>query len=160
MKKFCNLIFNKKQAPKYPLFNSFCWTYFFILMISGCGGRMPKPVMVEQPQDPMLTCAQIDQEIDQISTQINELFYEGKKGRKSNRLFDTLSYVFPPATLFKDFRKADKVETNALRKRHNHLVTIAREKECGGNKQIIPYKRHCKDFYTIDCVLPTTESNE
>ncbi len=126
----------------------------------GCAGRTPQPIMIEQPQDSSLTCSQLEKTFEQIMVQINGLYSEGKSRRKNNRVFDTLSYIFPPATLLQDLRKADKVEIAALNKRYNHLVAIAREKGCRTNKQLIHYKRHCKDFYTLDCVLPTTESNE
>ena len=126
----------------------------------GCAGRTPQPIMIEQSQDSSLTCSQLGKTLEQIMVQINGLYSEGKSRRKNTRLFGYLSYIFPPATLLKDFKKADKVEIAALNKRHNHLVKIAREKGCRTNKQLIPDKQHCKDFFTLDCVLPTTERNE
>ena len=76
--------------------------------------------------------------------------------------------MFPPLAPFalliggvsgvtKDLRHAEKVEINALRKRHNHLVSMAREKGCDGNKRMIPYKEQCKDFFTLDCIAPNTK---
>ena len=85
-------------------------------------------------------------------------------------VFGALS-MFPPFAPFalliggasgvtKDLRHAEKVEINALRKRHNYLVSMAREKGCGGNKRMIPYKEHCKDFFTLDCIAPTPKNDE
>ena len=154
--KALNSIIENKPSVTSLSNKIFAWAWFFVLMSWGCGGRMPQPVMIEQPQDSSLTCPQIEKTFKQIMVQINGLYSEGKSRRKSNRIFDTLSYIFPPAALLQDLRKAEKVEIAALSKRHNHLVTIAREKGCGTNKQFVPYKRHCKDFYTLDCMVPTT----
>ena len=118
---------------------------------------MPNPVMISQPKDSLLTCPQIEIKMERIMPQIAALYSEGKRGRKNNKMIGTLSFIFPPATLFKDFRYAEKVEINALRKRHNHLVSMAREKGCGGNKRMIPYKEQCKDFFTLDCIAPNTK---
>jgi len=155
-----DFFFNKNRIWSGFIFNKFGWVCFFIFMSWGCAGRTPQPIMSEQSQDSSLTCSQLEKTFEQIMVQINGLYSEGKSRRKNTRVFDYLSYIFPPATLFKDFRKADKVEIAALNKRHNHLVTIAREKGCKTNKQLIPHKQHCKDFFTLGCVLPKTESNE
>ena len=160
MNKTRDLFFNKNRSRLGFLFSNFLWICFFIFMSWGCAGRTPQPIMIEQPQDSSLTCSQLEKTLEQIMIQVNDLYSEGKSRRKNNRVFDVLSYIFPPASLLQDLRKADKVEIAALNKRHNHLVTIAREKGCRINKQLIPHKRHCKDFYTLDCVLPTTENTE
>jgi hypothetical protein len=120
----------------------------------GCGGRLPQSVMTKQPQDDLLTCQEIENEFEQITVKISDLYLEGKTERKKNKFFEVLSYIVPPATLFKDFRKAERVEINSLRKRHNYLLSISQKKECNGNRQFIPHKQHCKDFYTLDCFLP------
>ena len=155
-----SFIFEKKPSLTGLLSKSFGWPFVFVFISLGCGGRMPNPVMISQPQDSLLTCSQIEIKMERIMPQIAALYSEGKRGRKNNKMIGTLSFIFPPATLLKDFRYAEKVEINALRKRHNHLVSMAREKGCGGNKRMIPYKEHCKDFFTLDCIAPTPKNDE
>jgi len=155
-----SIIFEKKPSLTGLLSKSFGWPFVFVFISLGCGGRMPNPVMISQPQDSLLTCPQIEIKMERIMPQIAALYSEGKRGRKNNKMIGTLSFIFPPATLLKDFRHAEKVEINALRKRHNHLVSMAREKGCGGNKRMIPYKEHCKDFFTLDCIAPTPKNDE
>ena len=163
------IIFKKKPSLTGLLSKSFGWLFVFVFISLGCGGRMPNPVMISQPQDSLLTCPQIEIEMEQIMPQITALYSEDKSGRKKkkkvSRLFGALSYIFPPAALLAgvgsaastDLRHAEKVEINALRKRHNHLVSMAREKGCGENKRMIPYKEQCKDFFTLDCIAPNTK---
>ncbi len=164
-----SIIFEKKPSLMGLLSKSFGWPFVFVFISLGCGGRIPNPVMISQPQDSLLTCPQIEIEMGQTMPKIAALYSEDKRGRKKkkkvSRLFGALSFIFPPAALLAgvgsaasaDLRHAGKVEINALRKRHNHLVSMAREKGCGENKRMIPYKEQCKDFFTLDCIAPNTK---
>jgi hypothetical protein len=140
------------------LSKNFGWPFILVFIGLGCGGRTANPVMISQPEDSVLTCPQIEVEMGQIMPQIAALYSEGKKGRKKNKVYEALTFIPIPGlqvfALFKDYRHAEKVEINALRKRHNHLVSMARENGCGENKLMIPYKEHCKDFFTLGCIAP------
>ena len=99
-----SIIFEKKPSLTGLLSKSFGWPFVFVFISLGCGGRMPNPVMISQPKDSLLTCPQIEIKMERIMPQIAALYSEGKRGRKNNKMIGTLSFIFPPATLFKDFR--------------------------------------------------------
>ena len=79
------IIFKKKPSLTGLLSKSFGWLFVFVFISSGCGGRMPNPVMISQPQDSLLTCPQIEIEMEQIMPQITALHSEGKRGRKKGK---------------------------------------------------------------------------
>ena len=129
-----------------------------IFFACSCGGRAANPVSVKRDQDPELTCTQIEYEIYQIRNDITELYSQAAKSRKKSKIIGILSILSPLgplANVFSDVRKAEKVEINALQKRHNHIVIIARKKGCGEGKFLLSTETKCKDFYTVGCFVPS-----
>ena len=129
-----------------------------IFFACSCGGRTANPVSVKRDQDSELTCMKIEYEIYQIRNDITELHSQAAKSRKKSKIIGMLSVLSPLgplANVFSDVRKAEKVEINALQKRHNHIVMIAKKKGCGEGKFLLSTETKCKDFYTVDCFSPS-----
>ena len=98
-----------------------------IFFTCSCGGRAANPVTVKRDQDQELTCTQIEYEIYQIRNDITELYSQAAKSRKKKRALSMLTIFTTLAYVFSDLRKAEKIEINALQKRHNHIVMIAKK---------------------------------
>ena len=131
--------------------------FLCIYFTCSCGGRTANPITVKRDQDQELTCKQIEYEIYQIRNDITDLYAQAAKSRKKSKIISMLSILSPLGPLsnvFSDVRKADKVEINALQKRHNHIVMIAKNKGCGKGKFLLPTETKCKDFYTVGCFVP------
>ena len=129
-----------------------------IFFACSCGGRAANPVPVKRDQDSELTCMKIEYEIYQIRNDITELYSQAAKSRKKSKVIGILSILTPLgplANVFSDVRQAEKVEINALQKRHNHIVMIAKKKECGEGKFLLSTETKCKDFYTVGCFVPS-----
>ena len=126
-----------------------------IFFACSCGGRAANPVTIKRDQDQRLTCPQIEYEIYQIRNDITELYSQAAKNRKKKSAVSILSAINPLAYVFSDLRKAEKIEINALEKRHNHIVMIAKKKGCGEGKFLLSTETKCKDFYTIGCFMPS-----
>ena len=126
-----------------------------IFFACSCGGRAANPVSVKRDQDSQLTCMKIEYEIYQIRNDITELYSQAAKSRKKKRALSILTIFTPLAYVLSDLRKAEKTEINALHKRHNHIVMIARKKGCGEGKFLLSTETKCKDFYTVDCFSPS-----
>ena len=126
-----------------------------IFFACSCGGRTANPVSVKRDQDSELTCMKIEYEIYQIRNDITELYSQSAKSRKKKSLISILSAINPLAYVLSDLRKAEKTEINALKKRHNHIVMISKKKGCKEGKFILPTETKCKDFYTVDCFVPS-----
>jgi hypothetical protein len=130
------------------------------MFICSCGGRLANPVSVQRPQDAQITCPQIDGEINQIRYDISELYSQATTSRKRNVIFNLLSSFFPPAYVLSDVHQAEKVEINAFRKRHNYLVMLATDKGCGEGKFFLDVEEQCKDFYTLNCIIPSGDDEK
>ena len=126
-----------------------------IFFACSCGGRAANPVSVKRDQDSELTCMKIEYEIYQIRNDITELYSQAAKSRKKKRALSMLTIFTPLAYVFSDLRKAEKIEINALKKRHNHIVMIAKKKGCGEGKFLLSTETKCKDFYTVGCFVPS-----
>jgi hypothetical protein len=127
----------------------------FCQFISSCAGRLPQPVAIENSEDSSITCAKIEKEIYLIKKNISELYSESITNTERDTFVGLVASFFPPAYIFRDFRQAEKVEINGLRKRHNHLVKLAHQRGCGQNKFFLVIEKECEDYYTLDCFLPT-----
>ena len=126
-----------------------------IFFACSCGGRAANPVSVKRDQDSELTCMKIEYEIYQIRSDITELYSQAAKSRKKKRALSMLTIFTPLAYVFSDLRKAEKIEINALQKRHNHIVMIAQKNGCGEGKFLLSTEKKCKDFYTVGCFVPS-----
>ena len=126
-----------------------------IFFACSCGGRAANPVTIKRDQDQRLTCPQIEYEIYQIRNDITELYSQTAKSIKKKSVVSVLSAINPLLYVLSDLRKAEKIEINALEKRHNHIVMIAKKKGCGEGKFLLSTETKCKDFYTIGCFMPS-----
>jgi len=129
--------------------------FICIFFACSCGGRTANPISVKRGQDSELTCKMIEHEIYQIRNDISELYSQATKSRKKKTVVGMLSIINPLAYIFNDVHQAEKVEINALQNRHNHIVKLARKKGCGQGKFLLSTETQCKDFYTLDCFLPS-----
>ena len=107
------------------------------LMIAGCAGRTPNPVLVQQYGDEKKSCKRLRTEISQINNEIQVLLPKSDK-TAGNVALGVAGFFLLVPLFFMDFSDAEKIEVNALRKRHNHLVAIASEKNCGFEDKEIP----------------------
>ena len=126
-----------------------------IFFACSCGGRTANPVSVKRDQDSELTCMKIEYEIYQIRNDITELYSQTTKSIKKKSVVSVLAAINPLLYVLSDLRKAEKIEINALEKRHNHIVMIAKKKGCGEGKFLLSTETKCKDFYTIGCFMPS-----
>ena len=107
------------------------------MLLSGCAGRQPKPIMVRQYGDERKSCAALEQEIFFIEEEITRLTPKTQKAGKNVALGITGAFFIVPL-FFMDFSKAEQIEIDAYRQRYNHLVILAEEKGCGLEKEQIP----------------------
>jgi hypothetical protein len=107
-----------------------------VLLIS-CAGRAANPVAVHQYGDKRKSCKALEHEIAFIEQEIQRLIPKTEKTGKNVALGITGFFLIVP-WFFMDLSKAEQIEVNALRQRHNHLVILSEEKECGLEKKQIP----------------------
>jgi hypothetical protein len=100
------------------------------LLVSGCAGKVPKPISQYHAGDANLTCHQIRLLISDNQRKIEEMIPKQHKKLKNTAL-GAAGLVIWPAWLFMDFSKAEQIEIRALQQRNNWLYTLAAEKQCG-----------------------------
>lgn len=110
-----------------------------LLMITvvGCAGRAANPVMVNQYGDEGKSCKALEKEILFTEEEIKRLMPETDKTGKNVALGVAGAFLIVP-WFFMDLSKAEQIEVDAFRRRHNRLIIIAEDKKCGLNKQQIP----------------------
>jgi len=110
-------------------------------MSYGCAGRTPNPVREYQYGDNTKSCDHLRYEIADVDSDIKL-----KAGQKDTATGKNLllgvggAVLFWPALFFMDLSGADKVELEALVKRHNALLRTAADKSCGLDASIIEVK--------------------
>jgi hypothetical protein len=104
-------------------------TFLAIFAVSGCAGRAANPIDVNQFGDDKKSCGAIITEIKTIENNVQRLVPKTNKSTKNIALGIT-GLIVPPAWLFMDLSSAEQEEINALKKRHDKLVTIAEGKQC------------------------------
>jgi|tagenome__1003787_1003787.scaffolds.fasta_scaffold20541868_1 hypothetical protein len=97
--------------------------------ITGCAGRAPNPVAVNQYGDASKSCKAIESELSFIDAEVSRLIPATEKTGKNVALGVAGAFFLVP-WFFMDFSQAEQMEINALRQRHNHLVILAGEKNC------------------------------
>lgn len=108
-------------------------------VLAGCAGRTPQPVAEYQKGDEQKECTHIKNEVTDCQARIASLTQRNANTQGSNvALAVTGAVLFFPALFFMDLSDADKVELEALRKRHNVLVQICADKNCGYDFKEIP----------------------
>ena len=110
-----------------------------LLMITvvGCAGRAANPVMVNQYGDEGKSCKALEKEILFTEEEIKRLMPETDKTGKNVALGVAGAFLIVP-WFFMDLSKAEQIEVDAFRRRHNRLIIIAEDKKCGLNRQQIP----------------------
>lgn len=110
-----------------------------LLMITvvGCAGRAANPVMVNQYGDEGKSCKALEKEILFTEEEIKRLMPATDKTGKNVALGVAGAFLIVP-WFFMDLSKAEQIEVDAFRRRHNRLIIIAEDKKCGLNKQQIP----------------------
>lgn len=121
------------------LINGFVLSLVLCLVLAGCAGRTPQPVSENQAGDEQKECALIKNEVTDCQGRISALTQKSANTQGANvALAVTGAILFFPALFFMDLSDADKVELEALRKRHNVLVKICADKNCGYDFKEIP----------------------
>lgn len=103
----------------------------------GCAGRTPNPVQTYQYGDEKRSCAGLRSELSNIDADIQRKLPDSDKTGSNVALGVAGAFLLVP-WFFMDFSKADQVEIEALRRRHNSLVIIAADKSCGFDDKPIP----------------------
>jgi len=103
----------------------------------GCAGRAANPVMVHQYGDDQKSCKALKHELMFIEGEITRLMPQTEKTKKNVALGVAGALLIVP-WFFMDMSKAEQIEVDAFRRRYNHLVILAEEKNCGLEKQEIP----------------------
>jgi len=102
-------------------------------IVIGCAGRPANPVMVHQYGDEQRSCKALERELQFIEEEIARLIPETDKTGKNVALGVAGAFLLVPF-FFMDLSKAEQIEVNAYRRRYNHLVILAGEKNCGFEK--------------------------
>lgn len=108
-----------------------------LLMTAACAGRTPNPISEYQYGDEKKSCERLRAEISSINSEIATLLPDTDKTGKNVALGVAGAFLLVP-WFFMDFSEAEQVEVNALRRRHNNLVAISAEKNCGFEEEEIP----------------------
>lgn len=102
-------------------------------VLTGCAGRTPNPVMVQQYGDTEKSCEALKHDMSFIESEITKLLPDTEKTGKNVALGVTGAFFLVPL-FFMDFSEAEQMEVNAYRQRYNHLATIAIDKGCSNVK--------------------------
>ncbi len=106
-----------------------------VLLLVNCGGRAAYPIMAQQPGDHKKSCKTLIIEMVQVQGEIHKLIPQTHKAGRNILLAVTgWFFIFPFS--YMDFSKAEQIELEALIQRYNHLVKVAKEKNCGFNENI------------------------
>lgn len=108
-----------------------------LILISACAGRTANPVSEYQYGDEKKSCERLRAEIADINAEIAALLPETDKTGENVALGVAGAFLLVP-WFFMDFSEAEQIEVNALRRRHNNLVAISAEKDCGFSHETIP----------------------
>lgn len=105
-------------------------------LLAACGGRIAKPTPTTYFQDPLKSCAQLEQELGALQHDIIALEPHLDKSRQNQALMlSSLVLLFPLAMM--DTTNADKIEYEALRRRYNYLLKIASKKRCSTERKML-----------------------
>lgn len=103
--------------------------FLFILPLAllscGCAGREGNPVPIYQQGDENLSCEELQVEIVQLQANMEKILPVTNK-ETSNMIY---SLTLP---VFMDLKQGEKMEYDAMRRRHNRLLKFAEKKECIG----------------------------
>ncbi|MFA5554201.1 MAG: hypothetical protein WCZ89_10055 [Phycisphaerae bacterium] len=95
----------------------------------GCAGREPNPISCYIEGDENLNCESLKKEIVQLQADMIGLLPKTDKGF-TNTLWCVGGVVAIVPYFFVDVKDAERVEYEALRRRHNRLLLISQQKNC------------------------------
>jgi len=107
------------------------------ILLVGCAGRAPHPVMIHQYGDDRKSCKALEREMGFIEGEISRLIPQTEKTGK-NVALGVAGWFFIVPWVFMDLSKAEQMEVSAYRQRYNHLLILADEMNCGWEKDQIP----------------------
>ena len=102
-----------------------CVSIFF----AGCAGREANPIPVYLPGDEKRSCEGLKAEIAQLQVDMARLLPKTDKGL-TNALWAVGGVIAIVPFFFMDLKDAEKIEFDAMRRRHNRLLVYAAEKGC------------------------------
>jgi hypothetical protein len=110
---------------------------FLAVVVVGCAGKAPHPVLVQQYGDDKKSCDVLEREMTFIVGEIQRLTPLADKTVK-NLAMGAASLFLQVPVFMMDLSQAEQVEIDAYRQRYNHLLMIAEEKNCGMEAMPIP----------------------
>ena len=108
-----------------------------VLLLVNCGGRAAYPIMAQQPGDHKKSCKTLIIEMVQVQGEIHKLIPQTHKAGR-NILLATAGWFLIFPFFYMDFSKREQIELEALINRYNHLVNMAKEKNCDFDENIFP----------------------
>ncbi len=115
------------------------------LLITACAGRSPRPVIVTQYGDPYKSCDLLALEFELIKKEVRRLLPESDTFTYNASMGVAGLFYFYP-WFFLNLTEAEQREIEALHHRYNHLINIAKKKECGFSYKPAPVlKREIED---------------
>jgi hypothetical protein len=117
--------------------NRFLATTMCLVLITGCGGRTPAPVMTAQYGDTQKSCQALEYEIANTQGEMNRLLPQADKTGKNVALGVAGAFLLVP-WFFMDFKGAEQTEYEAHRQRYNNLASVAMSKGCDVRPQHYP----------------------
>lgn len=123
------------------------------ISILGCGGRTAKPITIYQDGDLDKSCEQLGLEMTELRQDARKLFTHTDK-TLANALWGTAGAFFIVPYCGMDLKNAEKTEYEAIAKRHNYLLDIARYHGCQVDSGPIP---SIEEYKTI---LKQSKKNE
>ena len=108
-----------------------------MIFVVGCGGRAANPIQIYRYGDEKKSSRNLEIEMFQVEEEISRVVPKTKKTGKNVALGVTGIFFIVPL-FFMDLSQAEQLEVKALRQRYNHLVLLATDKGCGGDREEIP----------------------
>ena len=99
------------------------------VFFAGCAGREANPIAIYLPGDENRSCEGLKTEVAQLQVDMQRLLPKTDKGL-TNALWATAGVFFLVPFFFIDMKDAEKIEFDAMRRRHNRLLIYAAEKGC------------------------------
>jgi len=93
-------------------------------------GREARVVPVYLPNDPYKDCQTLAAELRGIDLEIARLLKESDKGVYNAIMGGTGIFLYVPL-LFMDLSQAEREEAEAYRQRHNYLMVLGQQRNCG-----------------------------
>jgi len=107
----------------------------FCFLFTGCAAGK---VYLAKSEDPQASCLTLEKQMQEAQTKIGVLHKVNHNLKNLRDLVLTAAgFAFPPLTIINailtvsDSHVADLAETEALKNRHDDMVTISNQKECG-----------------------------